>query len=67
MLFKAVVVLMLVLILSSLWTGLVYLVKDEGRSHRTVQALTFRIALSVALFILLMIGAATGLITPHGL
>jgi hypothetical protein len=31
-----------------------------------VKALTLRIALSVALFALLLIGMSTGLITPHG-
>jgi uncharacterized membrane protein len=37
-----------------------------GQSAQMVRALTVRIALSVALFVLLMIGWYFGGITPHG-
>jgi uncharacterized membrane protein len=37
-----------------------------GQSAQMVRALTVRIALSVALFVLLMIGFYFGGITPHG-
>jgi hypothetical protein len=68
MLIKIVVILMLLLILASLGSGLFFLIHDQGsRNPRTVKALTLRIGLSVALFILLMLAYATGLITPHGL
>jgi hypothetical protein len=40
--------------------------KDQGKSDRAVRALTWRIGMSIFLFILLMIGAYTGLIEPHG-
>lgn len=63
---KIVVGVMLLLILASLGSGLFFLIRDQGRSPRTVKALTVRIALSVGLFILLMIAYATGLISPHG-
>ena len=63
---KIIVVLFLILIIGSLFSGLFYLVKDKGASERTVRALTLRISLSVILFILLMIGYATGLLQPHG-
>jgi hypothetical protein len=66
MVVKLIAVLMLLTILSSLAMGFVYLVKDKGQSDRTVKALTVRIGLSVALFALFLIGAATGVITPHG-
>lgn len=67
MLFKILVIAMLVLIVSSLVSGLVFLMRDDRDSTRTVKALTVRIGLSVALFLLLMAGMATGLITPHGI
>ena len=67
MLIKIVVVLMLLLILASLGSGLFFLIRDQGRNPRTVKALTMRIALSVVLFVLLMLAYATGLIAPHGL
>jgi hypothetical protein len=67
MFFKVIVVAVLAFILFNLGAGLIYLVKDQGHSDRTLKALTLRIAFSVALFILLMIGFATGLITPHSI
>ena len=67
MLSKIIIVLFLFLILGSLFSGLFYLVKDKGTSERTVRALTVRISLSVLLFILLMVGYATGLLQPHGI
>ncbi len=67
MLSKIIIVLFLLLIIGSLFSGLFYLVKDKGTSERTVRALTVRISLSVLLFILLMLGYATGLLQPHGI
>ena len=67
MFFKIAVVILLFIILFSLGSGLVFMIRDKGQSHRTVKALTVRITLSVGLFILLMIAYATGLIAPHGI
>jgi hypothetical protein len=67
MITKIIVVLFLLLILGSLFSGLFYLVRDKGTSERTVRALTVRISLSVLLFILLMIGFLTGHLQPHGM
>lgn len=64
---KAFIVLVFLLILVSLGTALFAMIKDRGQSDRSVRALTLRIALSIGLFIALMIAYATGLITPHGL
>ncbi len=64
---KIIVVVMLLMIMGSLGSGLFFLINDRGQSRRTVKALTVRIGLSVALFLLLMLGYATGLITPHSL
>jgi hypothetical protein len=57
----------LVAIVGSLGAGLVFMLKDRGQSDRTVKALTVRIALSVTLFLLLLLGFATGIIKPHGI
>lgn len=67
MLFKILIVILLLAILASLTSGLVFLIRDRGESRRTVRSLTVRIALSVALFALLIFGFATGLIQPHGI
>jgi hypothetical protein len=66
MFFKIAVLVVLLFILFSLGSGLFFLVQDKGQSKRAVKALTVRIALSLGLFILLMIAYYTGLITPHG-
>jgi hypothetical protein len=63
---KILVVLILFTIIGSLFSGLFFLIRDKGASDRTVRALTVRISLSVLLFVLLMIGFATGLLQPHG-
>jgi hypothetical protein len=64
---KILIVVVLAVIIGSLATGLLHLIKDEGKSKRMVRALTVRIALSVLLFIILIAGYFTGLIQPHGL
>ena len=67
MITKVIIVLFLLGIIGSLFSGLFLLMKDKGTSERTVRALTVRVSLSVLLFILLMIGFATGLLQPHGI
>lgn len=67
MLVKAIIILIFLAIVGSLASGLVYLVKDKGQTDRTVKALTVRIALSVALFALLLVMFSMGLIDPHGI
>jgi|COG998Drversion2_1049125.scaffolds.fasta_scaffold02857_3 uncharacterized iron-regulated membrane protein len=66
MITKIIVILFLLAIIGSLFSGLFFLMKDKGASERTVRALTVRVSLSVLLFILLMLGFATGLLQPHG-
>ncbi|HKJ87471.1 MAG TPA: twin transmembrane helix small protein [Gammaproteobacteria bacterium] len=65
MLVKGFIVLVLLVIVGSLGSGLFFMLRDHGQSHRTVRALTIRISLSLALFFLLMLAFATGLISPH--
>jgi len=66
LLFKIIVVVMLIVIFVSLTSGLVFLIRDRGQTTRTVKSLTLRIVLSIALFLLLVVGFLTGLIQPHG-
>ncbi len=67
MLTKIIIVAFLLAIIGSLFSGLFFLMRDKGASERTVKALTVRVSLSVLLFILLMIGFATGVLQPHGI
>lgn len=64
---KALIILVMLIILGCLASGLFHLVRDRGQSTRTVKALTWRIGLSLSLFILLMLGFAFGIISPHPL
>ena len=56
----------LLLILWNLGAGLYYMMVDKGESKRTVNALTRRIALSVALILGVVIAAKMGWIEFHG-
>jgi hypothetical protein len=59
---KIIVLLFIFLILASLGSALYFMVKDKGASHRTARALTWRIALSITLFALLILGFHFGFI-----
>ena len=56
----------LIVILWNLGAGLYYMLVDKGTTKRTVNALTKRIALSVALILLVALAIYMGWITPHG-
>ncbi|HWU70248.1 MAG TPA: twin transmembrane helix small protein [Pseudoxanthomonas sp.] len=62
-----VIVAFLALIVWNLGAGLYYLLVDKGQSKRTVNALTRRIALSVALILLVILAMYMGWIKPHGI
>ncbi|MCU7931839.1 MAG: twin transmembrane helix small protein [Candidatus Thiodiazotropha sp. (ex Codakia rugifera)] len=69
MIFKLPVLLVLLFILFSLFQGMYYMAKDDGRNNstRVVRALTIRVALSLLLFFILMAGYYFGLLQPHGI
>ena len=66
-LLRIVIILVMLAIVVSLAQALFHLTSVRGDSRRMVRALTIRIGLSVALFVLLMIAWYAGLISPHGL
>lgn len=63
--FKLVIVLMLIGVVGSLFSGLFFLYRDRGASERTVKALTLRIGLSIVIFALLLLGFRFGLIPGY--
>lgn len=67
LIYKIIVVLLLFAVIISLTSGMFFLVSDKGDTDRTVKSLTIRVALSVSLFLMLIIGYFTGLIQPHGI
>lgn len=62
MLVKILIIITLLVIAFSLFSALFYLMKGESNNERVVKALTWRISLSLALFLLLMLGFYTGVI-----
>ncbi|MBB6093104.1 cytochrome bd-type quinol oxidase subunit 2 [Povalibacter uvarum] len=65
--FKILVLVCLIGIVFSLGSAMYHMMTDKGDSKKMVKALTIRVALSVGLFILLLIAWANGLIQPHGI
>ncbi|HJV81586.1 MULTISPECIES: twin transmembrane helix small protein [Oxalobacteraceae] len=64
---KILVAIAFILILASLGSALVFLMRDKGKSNRTVQALAFRVGFSIALFVLILIAYSQGWIQPTGI
>jgi hypothetical protein len=64
---KILVAIAFVLILASLTSALFFLMKDRGRSKRTLKALALRVGFSVALFILILLAYRLGYIQPTGI
>ena len=64
---KILVAIAFLLIFISLGSALIYMMKDKGKSNRTVKALAFRVGFSIALFVLILIANHFGLIQPTGI
>ncbi|MES2742855.1 MAG: twin transmembrane helix small protein [Pseudomonadota bacterium] len=64
---KIVVAIAFLLIIGSLASALFYLMRDKGKSNRTVHALAMRVGFSITLFILILISYKLGWITPTGI
>jgi branched-subunit amino acid transport protein AzlD len=55
------------LIIGSLASALFFLMRDKGKSNRTVQALAMRVGLSITLFLIVLGMYKLGWIQPKGL
>jgi len=64
---KVILVLLFISIVYALGSALYFLIHDKADSDRVVKALTWRIGLSLFLFIVLFFAFAMGWITPHQL
>lgn len=63
---KIFILVIMLIILITLFSGLMFLVRDNGKTKNTVKALTWRIALSLGLFIFLIVAFSLHWINPHG-
>ncbi len=64
---KIVIAIAFILILGSLGSALFFLMKDKGKSDRTVKALAIRVGFSITLFILVLLAYSLGFIQPTGI
>jgi hypothetical protein len=64
---KILVALAFLLIIASLGSALLFLMRDKGKSDRTVKALALRVGLSITLFVLILIANQLGWIEPTGI
>ena len=53
---RLIIIAMLILIAGSLFSALYYLMKGDKQDTKVIKALTWRISLSIGLFLVLMIG-----------
>jgi len=66
MLAKAVIIIFLIVILYSLASAFVFMVRDKGEGERTLHRLMWRIGLSLFLLLLLYVMFQLGWIQPSG-
>jgi hypothetical protein len=64
---KILVAIAFLLIIGSLGSALFFLMRDKGKSNRTVHALAMRVGLSITLFLLLLGAYKLGWIQPTGI
>ncbi len=61
---KIVLVVLLILVVVSLFSGLFFMYRDKGQSKRAVNALTIRVALSLTIFAIIIAGYLLGWLPP---
>lgn len=64
---KIFVALAFIMIIGSLGSALFFLMRDKGKSNRTVQALALRVGLSITLFLMILGAHYMGWIQPTGI
>lgn len=64
---KGLIILFMFFILYSMGSALYYLMKEPSRSTKVVKALSWRVGLSLILFLLLLLVYSLGWITPHSI
>ena len=63
---KWIVIIAFVLIIGSLASAMVFLIRDRGRTRNTVRALGFRVGFSIALFLFILFAHWMGWIQSTG-
>ncbi|MBI43963.1 twin transmembrane helix small protein [Marinobacter lutaoensis] len=60
---KIVIVVLLLAVIASLFSGLFFLIRDQGRTRRVVNSLAVRVALSILLLAVVLIALWHGSLT----
>jgi hypothetical protein len=63
---KWIIVVAFVLIIGSLASAMIFLIRDRGRTRNTVRALGFRVGFSIALFVFILFAHWMGWIQSTG-
>lgn len=61
--FKAVIVVLMLAVVVSLFSGLFFLIRDRGKTNRVVNSLAVRVALSILLLVVILIALWQGGLT----
>ncbi len=64
---RYVVLVAFVLIIASLASALVFIMKDRGTTDRAVKALALRVGFSITLFLMILVAYKLGWIQPTGI
>ncbi len=64
---RYVVIVAFLLIIASLGSALAFMMKDKGKSDRTVYALALRVGFSITLFLFILVAYKLGWIEPSGI
>lgn len=66
MIIHVILVVLFLIVVGFLFQALFFLARDRGQSKRTLKALSWRIGLSVLLFVLVLVLWKVGLLKPAG-
>lgn len=67
MLTKFIIIIIMLIIVGALGSALVFLVRGTNKNNNTIKALTWRIGISLTLFLFLMLAFKFHWLTPHGI
>lgn len=62
---KALIIILMLAVIVSLFSGLFFLIKDGGKTNRVVNSLAIRVALSVLLLVVILLSLWQGSLTLH--
>lgn len=62
---KALIILLMLAVIVSLFSGLFFLIKDGGKTNRVVNSLAVRVILSVLLLVVIILSIWQGSLTLH--